>query len=164
MLQWKVKSLSRVQLFVTAWTVAYQAPLPMGFSRQQYWSGLPFPSPADLSNPGIEPRSPALQTDSLPSEPPGKSVYQASKKKKKKYHEPIYVIYLSLWLFQRKSFQLLKSLHLWGDSTIKQDLKIYTYIVNFGKVNFIFYFYLATPRGLWDLNSPTKDRTYGSMK
>jgi len=44
----------------------------MGFSRQEYWSGLPFPSPGDLPNPGIKPRSPALQTDALPSEPPGK--------------------------------------------------------------------------------------------
>ena len=56
----KVKSLSRVQLFATPWTVAYQAPLSMGFSRQEYWSGLPFPSPGDLPDPGIEPRSPAL--------------------------------------------------------------------------------------------------------
>ena len=51
----KVKSLDRVQLFVTQWTVAYQAPPSMGFSRQEYWSGLPFPSPGDLPNPGIEP-------------------------------------------------------------------------------------------------------------
>ena len=67
----KVKSLSRVQLFATPWTVAYQAPPSMGFSRQQSWSGLPFPSPGDLPNPGIEPGSPALYTDTLPSEPPG---------------------------------------------------------------------------------------------
>ena len=53
------------------WTVAHQAPLSMGFSRQGYWSGLKFPSPGDLPNPGIEPRSPALQIDALPSEPPG---------------------------------------------------------------------------------------------
>ena len=53
-------------------TVARQAPLSVGFSRQEYWSRLPFPSPGDLPNPGIEPRSPALQTDSLPSELPGK--------------------------------------------------------------------------------------------
>ena len=64
----KVKLLSRVQPFVTPWTVAHQAPLSMGFSRQEYWSGLPFPSPGDLPNPGIEPRSPALQADALPSE------------------------------------------------------------------------------------------------
>ena len=68
----KVKSLSCVRLFVTPWTVAYQAPPSVGFSRQQYQSGLPFPSPGDLPNPGIEPGSPALQTDALPSEPPGK--------------------------------------------------------------------------------------------
>ena len=65
----KAKSLSRVRLFSTPWTVAYQAPWSMGFSRQEYWSGLPFPSPGDLPNPGIEPGSPALQTDALPSEP-----------------------------------------------------------------------------------------------
>ena len=67
----EVKSLSRVRLFATLWTVAYQAPPSVGFSRQEYWSGLPFPSPGDLPNPGIEPRSPALPTDALPSEPPG---------------------------------------------------------------------------------------------
>ena len=55
-----VKSLSRVRLFAIPWTVAYQAPPSMGFSRQEYWSGLPFPSPGDLPDPGIEPRSPAL--------------------------------------------------------------------------------------------------------
>ena len=68
----KVKSLSRVQLFMTPWTVAYQAPPSMEFSRQEYWSGLPFPSPGDLPNPGIEPRSPAFQADALTFEPPGK--------------------------------------------------------------------------------------------
>ena len=67
----KVKSLSLVQLFATSWTVARQAPLSIGFSRQEYWSGLPFPSPGDLPNPGIEPGSPALQADALSSEPPG---------------------------------------------------------------------------------------------
>ena len=55
----------------TPWTVVFQAPLPVGFSKQEYWSGLPFPSPGDLPNPGIEPWSPALQADTLPSEPPG---------------------------------------------------------------------------------------------
>ena len=68
----KVKLLNRVQLFATLWTVAYQAPPSMGFSRQEYWSGLPFPFPGDLPDPGIEPRSPALQADALPSETPGK--------------------------------------------------------------------------------------------
>ena len=59
----KVKSLSHVRLFATPWTVAYQASLSMGFSRQEYWSGLPFPSLGDLPDPGIEPRSPALEAD-----------------------------------------------------------------------------------------------------
>ena len=63
---------SHVRLFETPWTVAHQAPLSMGCSRQEYWSGLPFPSPGDLSNPGIEPGPPALQADALPSEPSGK--------------------------------------------------------------------------------------------
>ena len=67
-----VKSLSRVRLFATPWTVAYEAPQSMGFSRQEYWSGLPFPSPGDLPNPGIEPGSPSLEADALTSEPPGK--------------------------------------------------------------------------------------------
>ena len=64
----KVKLLSRVRLFATPWTVAYEAPPPIGFSRQEYWSGLPFPSPEDLPNSGIEPESPTLQADTLPSE------------------------------------------------------------------------------------------------
>ena len=70
----KVNSLSRVRLFATPWTVAYQAPLSMEFSRQEYWSGLPFPSSGDRPDPGIEPRSPVLQADVLPSEPPGKPI------------------------------------------------------------------------------------------
>ena len=68
----EVKSLSRVRLFATPWNVAYQAPPSMGFSRHECWSGLPFPSPGDLPDPEIEPRSLALQADALLSEPPGK--------------------------------------------------------------------------------------------
>ena len=64
-----MKLLSHVQLFVTLWTVTYQAPPSMEFSRQEYLSGLPFPSPGDLPEPGIEPGSPALQAEALPSEP-----------------------------------------------------------------------------------------------
>ena len=70
----KVKSLSHAQLFATPWTVAYQVSLSMGFSRQEYWSGLPFPFPGDLPDSGIEPGSPALEADALTSEPPGKSL------------------------------------------------------------------------------------------
>ena len=65
----EVKSLSHVRLFATLWTVARQAPLSMGFSRQEYWSGLLFPSPGDLPNPEIEPGSPSLEADALTSEP-----------------------------------------------------------------------------------------------
>ena len=64
--------LSHLWLFVTPWAVALQAPLSMEFSRQEYWSGLPFPPPGDLPNPGIKPGCPALQVVSLQSEPPGK--------------------------------------------------------------------------------------------
>ena len=81
MLKVKVKSFSHVQLFATPWTVAHQAPPSMEFLRQEYWSGLPFPSPGDLPDPGIEPGSPTLQADAffffffLPYEPPGKPCY-----------------------------------------------------------------------------------------
>ena len=82
----KVKLLSRVRLFATPWTVACPAPLSKGFSRQEYWSGLPFPSPGDLPNPGIEPGSPAWQADDLSSEPPGNSVTQPTMVKSKGKH------------------------------------------------------------------------------
>ena len=61
--------ISHVQTFATPWTVAHQAPLSMGFSRQEYWIGLPFPSPGDLPDTGIKSESSTLQVDSLPSEP-----------------------------------------------------------------------------------------------
>ena len=64
--------LSHVGVFATPWPMGHQVPLSMGFSRQEYWSGLLFPSPGDLPNPGIEPGSPTLQADALPSESPGK--------------------------------------------------------------------------------------------
>ena len=73
-----MKSLSRVPLFATPWTVAYQAPPSMGFSRQEYWSGVPFPSAGGLPNPGIKPGSPALEAHALTSEPPGKPGYLGS--------------------------------------------------------------------------------------
>ena len=66
------RSLRCLWFFATPWTVPHQAPPSMGFSRQEYWSGLPWPSPGDLPNSGIEPWSPALQADALPFEPPGK--------------------------------------------------------------------------------------------
>ena len=87
-----VQLLRRVRLFATPRMVAYQAPLSMGFSRQKYWSGLPFPSPADLSNPGTKPGSPALQTDALPSEPPGKPCGTKLKTGEMEYCESFYRI------------------------------------------------------------------------
>ena len=80
LVQWK--SLSYVQLFMTPWIVARQATLSIEFSRQEYWSGYPFPSPGDLPNPGIEPVSPALQADSLPAEILGKLLAYTSTKSK----------------------------------------------------------------------------------
>ena len=70
-----VQSLSYVWLFVTSWTVAHQVPLSMGFSKQDYWNGLPFPSPGDLPDPGIEPASTPLARVFFTTEPPGKPMY-----------------------------------------------------------------------------------------
>ena len=67
-----VSVLNHVQLFATPWTVAHQAPVSMGFSREEYWKGVPFTPPGDLPNPGIEPRAPSLQAHSLAAEPQGK--------------------------------------------------------------------------------------------
>ena len=67
-----MKLLGLVLLFVIPWPVAYEAPLSMEFSSQEYWSGLPFPSLGDLWDPGIEPKTPSLQADALLPEPPGK--------------------------------------------------------------------------------------------
>ena len=70
-----MKLFRHFRLFATPWTIAYKAPLSMEFSRQEYQSGLPFPSLEDLPDPGIEPGSPALQVDTLPSESPGEVFY-----------------------------------------------------------------------------------------
>ena len=75
-----VRSLSHVQPFVTPWTVAHQTPLSMGFSRQKYWSGLLFPSPGDLPDPGIKAMCPALADGFFTTESPGKSIEQVLKK------------------------------------------------------------------------------------
>ena len=87
-----VKSLSHVRLFATPWTVAYQAPPSMGFSRQEYWSGLPLPSPGDLPDPGIESGSPAFQADALTSEPPGKPFHLS------KFHINVLVYCIGVFL------------------------------------------------------------------
>ena len=100
-----MKLLSRIQLFATPWTVAHQTPPSMGFSRQEYWSGLPFPSPRDLPDPGKEPRSPAFQADTLPSESwGGWWDYKAD--------SSVCLLYLSccLWLFSLWSRLIFSSL------------------------------------------------------
>ena len=69
------RAMNNVQLFATPWTVAYQAPPSMGFSREVCWSGLPFPSPGNLPNPVIKPKSPVLAGRFLMTEPPGKPLF-----------------------------------------------------------------------------------------
>ena len=86
----KVKSHSRVRFFATPWTVAYQVPPSMEFFKQEYWSGLPFPSPRDLPDPAIKPRSPELQADALPPEPPGKPGSPV----KSQLPFPVFILYL----------------------------------------------------------------------
>ena len=93
-------SLSRVRLCATPWTVACQAPLSIGFSREEYWSGLLFPSPGDLPDPGIEPGSPALQADSLPAELTGKPRF---------IHSSVYILYIAVYICQSFS-----SSHSWA--------------------------------------------------
>ena len=97
--EFEVKS----QLFSTPWIVARQAPLSMEFSRQEYWSGLPFSSPGDLPYPRIEPVSPEIWEDSLPSEPPRKplifTVFEVKFTKHKMYHFKVYI-----WWFRRRQW------------------------------------------------------------
>ena len=77
-------------ILAITWTVACQAPLSMRFSRQEYWSGLPFPSPGDLPNPGIKPRSPALQADSFPTELQGKpNIYPSTREQTVSYTDSV---------------------------------------------------------------------------
>ena len=92
--------LSHVQFFGIPWTVAHQTPLTMEFSRQEYWSGLSFPSPRDLPDPGIEPGSPTLWADSLLSEPPGKPFRQLA------------LYFIPLLLLGRQSLELPPPFHL----------------------------------------------------
>ena len=82
--------------FATTWTVACQAPLSIGFTRQEYSSGLPFPSPGDLPDPGIEPMSPALAGEFLTTELPGK-VGDAQSSNYINYHYNVYCLHLYIW-------------------------------------------------------------------
>ena len=90
------ESVSCVWLFATPWTVACQTPLSMKFSKQEYWSGLPCPSPGDLPDPGIKPRSPVLQADSLLPESPGKTKWMSKGKHKKRKQISIILSWFSL--------------------------------------------------------------------
>ena len=98
---------SHVQLFATPWIVAHQAPLSMEFSRQEYCSGLPFPPPGDLPDPGIEPRSPILQADALLSEPPGNTMkyYSAIKGNEALIHATTWIKLESIMLNERSQTQ-----------------------------------------------------------
>ena len=111
------QSLSHVRFFATLWTVICQALLSMGFSRQEYWSGLPCPPPGDLPNPGIELRSPSLQADSLASEPPGKPIFILSTSisssvkcvcKSVKQHLPHLVVGYITCINDKLSYQILR--------------------------------------------------------
>ena len=106
----EVKLLSCVHLFATPWTVIYHAPLSMESFRQEYWSGLPFPSPGDLPDPGIKPRSPALWADAFPSEPPGKLSVRKGYIKSHKENDPnlyLILIFLSVPRYTSKCFACL---------------------------------------------------------
>ena len=90
-----LKSLSRVQLFADPWTIQ-----PMEFSRPDYWSGQPFSSPGDLPNPGSEPTSPALQADSLPTEPQGKSHHRKGSFKYRVLESPVWILFFLFFLLR----------------------------------------------------------------
>ena len=120
-----MKLLSHVWLFATPWTVAYQAPLSTGFSRQECWSGLPFPSPGDLPNPGIETGSPSLQADALPSEPPGKpQIFNGM------YNLGFYLYILSIHLCFSDYF--LHCVYVSMDTSTWLDFCIFIYYINKG--------------------------------
>ena len=93
---YKCYSLSRAQLFATPWTAAHQAPPSMRFSRQGYWSGVPFPSPGDLPNPGIEPAPPALAGRFFTTAPPGNPCFNKNPDKLMLYNLLIYPLNLFL--------------------------------------------------------------------
>ena len=89
----------------------------MGFSGQEYWSGLPFPSPGDLPNPGIEPGSPALRADALPSEPPGKTLIQSEVSQKEKHQYTNWYAYTNMHILMHAAVESLQSCPTLYDST-----------------------------------------------
>ena len=99
--------LSCVQFFVTPWIIVHQAPLSMGFPRQEYWSGLPFPSPGDKPDPGMELSSPALQANSLPSEPLGKPHFTTYMCANVLWYFWKWVYHISIWLSSYFPFEII---------------------------------------------------------
>ena len=123
----------KVKLLSPVWTAAYQAPQSMEFTRQEYWSGLPFPSPEDLPNPGIKPGSPALQAGALPSEPPGKPkesksyVHIIFLKQCRCFPNTQYILFVFTFLSSLPIFTLgLKSMSL---------IHVYKYLIFTGRFN-----------------------------
>ena len=120
------QSRSRVRLCVILWTATRQAPLSMGFSRQEYWSGLPFSSPRDLPNLGIESWSLALQADSLPSESPGKPMkLLAQCLANSKYYYRIIFVKVTSW-FSLSISKIAKQLSI---QLLKSDFQIFALII-----------------------------------
>ena len=128
------QSLSRVRLCVTPWTVAHQPPLSTGFPRQEYWSGLPFPSPGNLSDPGIEPTSPVLAGGFFTTEPSGKSSLSTL---------------MESWIFTYVFDFLKMPLH-------PSSLLILI-------APFFLFFFGQLLYSMWDLSSPTRDRIHTSF-
>ena len=169
--------LSRVWLFATPWTVACQAPLSMGFSRQEYWSRLPSPSPGDLPDPGVKPGSLALQADSLLSKPPGKPKMTKSRCGLVPLSQGTFSLKPSLALLafllaclllsHQQVFFLLQYIHpptkrlyiplgegLWGSSQCVRQGLLSRYLVNFSAIGYLFWIWKVAQvwkmsKGLW---------------
>ena len=132
-------NVNHVWLFSTLWTVACQAPLFMGFSRPEYWNGLPFPSPGDLPNPGIEPRSPALQTDSLPTELKEAPCYQSSRGEFATTEVDItnVCILMSIWIWNSMNFFFPFLLCFHHFSVDMKEFCVFKYCFSFSHLPFI---------------------------
>ena len=125
---------SHVRLFTTLCTIVCQAPLSMGFSRQEYWSGLLFPSPEDLPNPGIEPWSPALQADSVPFELQGRILIGASTSLDAAVHRFVHSGTWLKWL----STHCINALQILGVKSSCYSISVYNILVPFKKLKFCF--------------------------
>ena len=145
----EVKSLSHVWLFATPWAVAHQATPSTGFSRQEYWSGLPFPSPGDLPDPGIELKSPALQADALPSEPPEQPMISWLRR----------VNLLERWIYQLSKGEIKLRVLFYFLSIYATMFMYYSWPAFLFFLTMSFFFFLAMLCGMQDLSSPNRDQT-----